>query len=876
MRYPQATPYAFSIDMDRCTNLDELVRICPAGAIIPDDAQKTQEIEVGSVILAPGTDLFNPEVLDTYGYRVYPNVVTSLEYERILSASGPTRGELVRPSDGQRPRKIAWIQCVGSRGTQAGSVPYCSSACCMFALKEAMVTRERFHEDTETTLFYMDIRTSGKDYELYLQRAKHDYGVRLVRCRPHTIEPILEDGTPSGDLLIRYPSEGDGSFQTEVFDLVVLSTGFRVSPEVKELAGKIGIDLNEHNFARTGSFDPVATSRPGIYVCGLFESPKDIPDTMVQASAAASNASMDLTILRVVSDWQEEFPPERSVAGEEPRIGVFVCDCGLNIGGVIRVEEVAASVAHLPQVVVSETIGHGCSLESLEHIQDTIRTMNLNRVVLGACSPRTHEGLFQETVRKAGLNKYLVEIANLRDQDTWIHGNLPLAAAEKAKDLMRMAISAVRLAHPLADQTFPMNKDVLVVGGGIAGMTASLRLADLGYKVSLVERSKELGGVARKVRRTLEGEDVRAHIEDLIRGTEGHDRIQVLKQSMVVDHSGMAGMFKTGIQVGPQMFYREIKHGITILATGALPNRPHEYLLGRHQAVTTQLDLGGLLADNPEAARAWQNVAMIQCVGSRVPENPNCSRVCCQAAVKNALHIRKLNPEAKIFVLYRDMRTPGFEEDYYRKAREQGVIFAVYEPENKPVVEPDGPRVSVAFTDPILGREVKIPADCLVLSTGFVADEESTEDLGMIFRLPRTSDEYFLEDHVKLRPIDLPIAGFFVAGTAHGPKIIRETIAQAQAAAGRAQTFLARDSINLGAAVAQVDGNLCAACLICVRACPFGVPFINEEGYSQIDPAKCHGCGTCASECPAKAIQLMQFEDDQILAKLDGLLERMR
>jgi heterodisulfide reductase subunit A len=876
MRYPQATPYAFSIDMDRCTNLDELVRICPAGAIIPDDAQKTQEIEVGSVILAPGTDLFNPEVLDTYGYRVYPNVVTSLEYERILSASGPTRGELVRPSDGKRPRRIAWIQCVGSRGTQEGSVPYCSSACCMFALKEAMVTRERFHEDTETTLFYMDMRTSGKDYELYLQRAKNDYGIRLVRCRPHTIEPILEDGTPSGDLLVRYISDGDSPLQAEIFDLVVLSTGFRVSPEVKELAGKIGIDLNEHNFARTGSFDPVATSRPGIYVCGLFESPKDIPDTMVQASAAASNASMDLTILRVVSDWQEELPPERSFAGEEPRIGVFVCDCGLNIGGVIRVEEVAASAALLPQVVVSETIGHGCSHESLEHIQDTIRTMNLNRVVLGACSPRTHEGLFQETVRKAGLNKYLVEIANLRDQDTWIHGDLPRAAAEKAKDLMRMAISAVRLARPLADQTLPMNKDVLVVGGGIAGMTASLRLADLGYKVSLVERSKELGGVARKIRRTLEGEDVRAHVEDLIRETEGHDRIQVLKQSMVVDHSGMAGMFKTGIQVGPRMFYREIRHGITILATGALPNRPDDYLLGRHQAVTTQLELEATLDDHPEAAKLWQNVVMIQCVGSRVPENPNCSRVCCQAAVKNALHIRELNPEAEIFVLYRDMRTPGFEEDYYRKAREQGVIFSVYEPENKPVVEPDGARVSVGFTDPVLGREVKISADCLALSTGMVADEESTEDLGMIFRLPRTSDGYFLEDHVKLRPIDLPISGFFVAGTAHAPKTIRETIAQAQAAAGRAQTFLARDSINLGAAVAQVDGNLCAACLICVRACPFGVPFINEEGYSQIDPAKCHGCGTCASECPAKAIQLMQFEDDQILAKLDGLLERMR
>jgi heterodisulfide reductase subunit A len=873
MRYPQGTPYAYSIIKNERTDFEGLVSICPAGAILPDDAEKVQKVDIGAIILAPGADVFNPQVLDTYGYGVNPNVVTSLEYERILSASGPTKGELVRPSDGKRPRKIAWIQCVGSRGIQEGCVPYCSSACCMFALKEAIVTRERFYEDMETTLFYMDMRTSGKDYELYLQRAVNDYGVRLVRARPHTVEPIIEAGKASGDLQIRYPSEAESSFQTEVFDMVVLATGFRVSPETKELAQKIGIDLNEHDFARTGSFDPVATSKPGIYVCGMFQSPKDIPDTMVQASAAASNASRDLTPLRVVAEWQEELPPERSVAGEEPRIGVFVCDCGLNIGGVVSVEEVAARVADLPQVMVSETIGHGCSRESLEHIRATILSKRLNRVVVGACSPRTHEGLFQETVRQAGLNKYLVEIANLRDQDTWVHRDFPVYAAEKADELMRMAVSAVRLARPLADQTLPMNKDVLVVGGGIAGMTAALRLADLGYKVHLVERSKELGGVAKKVRRTIEGEDVQAHIADLVKRTEGHDRIQVWKQAMVVDHSGMAGMFKTGIQVGPQMFYREIKHGITILATGALPNRPNEYLLGRHKAVTTQLDLGVRLADNPEAAQDWQNVVMIQCVGSRVPENPNCSRVCCQAAVKNALQIRALNPDAKIFVLYRDMRTPGFEEDYYRKAREQGVIFSAYELENKPVVAADGAGVSVSFTDPILGREVKISADCLALSTGLVADEESSEDLGMIFRLPRTPDGYFLEDHVKLRPIDLPIQGFFVAGTAHAPKLIRETIAQAQAAAGRAQTFLARDSINLGAAVAQVDGTLCAACLICVRACPFGVPFINEEGYSEIDPAKCHGCGVCASECPAKAIQLMQYEDDHIMAKLDGLLE---
>jgi heterodisulfide reductase subunit A len=873
MRYPQGTPYAYSIMKDEHTDFAALADVCPAGAILPDDAEKVQEIEIGSIILSPGADVFNPQVLDTFGYGVSPNVVTSLEYERILSASGPTKGELVRPSDGKKPSKIAWIQCVSSRGIQEGMVPYCSSACCMFALKEAIVTRERFSEDMETTLFYMDMRTSGKDYELYLTRAINDYGVRLVRCRPHSVEQIITAGIPTGDLEISYLAPGDSGLQTEVFDMVVLSTGFRVSPEAKDLGEKTGIDLNLYGFARTENFDPVATSKPGIYVCGLFESPKDIPDTMVQASAAAANAAQDLTPLRVVAETKEDLPPERDVANEEPRIGVFVCDCGLNIGGVIDVKDLTASVAELPQVVVSETIGHGCSRESLEHIQATIRTKNLNRVVVGACSPRTHEGLFQETVRRAGLNKYLLEIANLRDQDTWVHRDLPGQAAAKAQDLMRMAVASVRFAQPLADQTLPMNKDVLVVGGGIGGMTAALKLADMGYKVHLVERMKELGGLAKKIRRTLEGEDVQAYIADIVKRTEGHDRIKVWKQSMVVDHSGMAGMFRTGLQVGPQMFYREIQHGITILATGALPNRPNEYLLSRHQAVRTQLDLESFLEEHPEEAQIWESVAMIQCVGSRVPENPNCSRVCCQAAVKNALKIRELNSDAQIMVLYRDMRMPGFDEDYYRKSRELGVIFVPYQVDDKPVVEPDGGKVTVQFTDPILGNKVTMSADCLALSTGIIADEESTEDLGMIFRLPRTPDGYFLEDHVKLRPIDLPIPGFFVAGTAHAPKTMRETIAQAQAAAGRAQTFLARDSINLGAAVAQVNGELCAACLICVRACPFGVPFINEEGYSEIDPAKCHGCGVCASECPAKAIQLMQYEDDHIMAKLDGLLE---
>ena len=874
MRYPQATPHAFSIDRNACSNMEELVNACPVGAILAQDSVKEQKVEVGSVILSPGADVFEPRGLEDFGYGVYPNVITSLEFERIYSASGPTLGQLQRPSDGKKPSRIAWIQCVGSRRVREGSVSYCSSACCMYALKEAIITRERYQQNTETVIFYMDMRTYGKDYELYLQRAVNEYGVQLVRSRPNRIQPVVKNGIPTGDLSISFLPDAGSSLRTEVFDMVVLVTGFRITQEVKELAGKLGVELNEHGFAKTESFNPVATSKAGIYACGLFESPKDIPDTMVQASAAASSAIGDLNPVRPGNGNGEDLPPERDVAGEEPRIGVFVCECGCDIGGLVDVPSLVEGVSSIPRVVVAESVGRGCSRESIERIQEVINKERLNRVVIGGCSPRTREALFQDSVRKVGLNKYLVEIANLRDQDTWVHPDRPAEAAEKAMKLLHMAVAAVRMARPLTEHILPVNKDVLVVGGGIAGMTASLSLADRGYRVHLIERSPELGGVSAKIRKTLEGEDVRAYLDELIKRTESHENIRVSKRTIVVDHSGMAGMFKTGVQVGPQMFYRQIDHGITILATGALPLRPSEYLLGRHRAVTTQLDLDAMIEDDPSKIKAWKDVVMIQCVGSRTPENPNCSRICCQAAVKNAMRIASLNPEARIYILYRDMRTPGFEEDYYRRAREQGVVFVRYDVDDKPRVEADGDRAAVSFTDLVLNREIKVSADCLVLSTGFSADEESTEDLGMIFHLPRTSDGYFQENHIKLAPVDLPVPGFFVAGTAHAPKTIRDSIAQALAVAGRAQTFLGKNAINLGAQVAQVDADKCAACLICVRACPFNVPFVADE-HSQIDPAKCHGCGTCASECPAMAIQLMQYEDDHLLAKLDGLFERI-
>jgi heterodisulfide reductase subunit A len=871
MRYPQATPQAYSIDLAKCNDVEALMRVCPTGAINPDDMGRNQEIKCGAIVYSPGASLFDPSHLDYLAYATQPDVVTSLEYERILSASGPTMGKLVRPSNGEQPKKIAWIQCIGSRGLQKGAGEYCSSACCMFALKEAMVTRERFGDDIETTIFYMDMRTFGKDYELYFQRARDEFGVKFVHSRPHS---ILQ---PEGEekLLLSYTNDGSTDQHEETYDMVVLSTGFKIADDVKELAGKMGMELHNDNFPKTEDFNPQASSVPGIYVCGTFESPKDIPETMVQASAAACMAARDVESVEADEDGEDLFPPERDIINEEPKVGVFICDCGENIGNTVNVETLVEHASKLPNVTVARAAGHGCSRESMKLIKTAIAEEGLNRIVIGGCSPRSHQEKFQDLIRSAGLNKYLLEIANIREQATWVHPGQPEKATAKAKELIQMAVGSVIKAQPLSDHILPMNKDVLVVGGGITGMTAALELADQGSKVYLAEKSKELGGVAKSLKKTLEGANVQEYLSGLVEKTKSHANIEVITNALLVDHAGMPGMFRTGMQVGKQLFYRQIDHGVTVLATGAKPNRPKEYLLDECSQVVTQIEIQNLIEEQPETVKKWDNVVMIQCVGSRNEENPNCSRICCQNAVKNSLRILELNPDARVFVLYRDMRTYGRQEQYYRKAREKGVIFVRYDLDSKPQVEAADGMVDVTYTDPILARQITVSADCLCLSTGLIADHDSNEELAMTFKLPRTEDGYFREDHVKLRPVDLPVPGFFVAGTAHSPKTIRESVSQARAAASRALTMLARDTINLGARIARVDGTKCAACLICVRACPYDIPYINADGYSEIDPSKCHGCGACASECPAKAIQLMEFEDDRILAKLEELFEKV-
>ncbi len=848
-----------------CSECYQCVKACLAEAVDHSQTPVDKEIKVGSVILSSGTDLYDPSGLkEFYHYGSNPNVMTSLEFERILSASGPTMGHLVRPSDEKEPKKIAWLQCVGSRDTNKCGNGYCSSVCCMYTIKDAMIAKEHSGDDLDCAVFYMDIRSFGKDYEKYYDRARDKEGVRFVKARVHTIS----DDPETRNLKITFADES-GQMQEEIFDMLVLSVGLQVGKSSVELAKKLEIDLNHYNFVKTDPFAPVATSRPGVYTCGIFQGPKDIPSSVTEASAAASAAGMDIAEARGKNTKKIVLTEEMDVSEEDPRIGVFVCNCGINISGVVDVPGVQEYAATLPNVVFTDNNLFTCSQDTQEDIKKKIKEEKLNRVVVASCSPKTHAPMFMETLEACGLNKYLFEMANIRNQNSWVHANNPDLATQKAKDLVRMAVARSSSLRPLKEKIIGVNKRALVIGGGIAGMNAALNISKQGLPVTMLEKGSELGGMARKLHHTIEGGDIQQYLHDLIQEVTAQENIEILTNGVVMSFDGFQGNFATEIGIGPTREPRVIEHGVILVATGANEYEPKEYLYGTDERVKTQVELTDLLHD--EGAESLDCVTMIQCVGSRNEENPNCSRICCQSAVKNALAIKEANPETQVFVLYRDMRTYGLLEDYYTKARQKGVIFVRFDKEHPPEVEATDEGLLVTVKDHVLQQPIQIRSDLLALSAGVVATD--TKELSQTMKLNRNPEGFFIEAHVKLRPVDMGSDATFLCGTAHAPKLISETIAQAQAAASRAMTFLSKDEIKLSAITAKVDVEHCVKCLTCVRSCPFDVPkFDIEKGEIIIDEAMCHGCGVCASVCPRQAISLNYYEDDQILCKIDALL----
>jgi len=855
-----------------CSECKECVEACKQNAIDHAMGERTVELEVGSVVLTTGFEEFDASRKGEFGWGRYPNVVTSVQFERMLSAAGPFEGHVVRLSDRREAKKVAWIQCVGSRDAQCGN-EYCSSICCMASTKQAMMAQDHT-PGLEATIFYMDIRAHGKDFDQYYERAKNQNGVRYLKSMPSRIVQMPGTMNPR----VRFVDE-TGKLREEEFDLVVLAVGLEPSRSAVESASRLGIELNEYGFCATKRSQPLSTSRPGVFVGGAFQEPKDIPETVMQASGAASMAMELLASARNTRTVKKKYPDEHDVTDEEPRLGVFICHCGRNIGSVVDVERVVQNIESEPSVVFATHTMFTCSDTSLSNIRTQIVEHRLNRIVVASCTPRTHEPLFRETMREVGLNPFLFEMANIRDQCSWVHSSSPEVATQKATDLVRMAIARAQGLSPLEGGTLTVDQKGLVIGGGLSGMTAALALANQGFKVHLVERTDRLGGHLHDIHHTLEDIDVAGLAASLIQQVKENKNIDVYLGMEVAEVKGHIGEFHATLSGGGKK--SEVSAGAVIVATGADRAETTKFLGGASTNVITQVELEKRIHAGRLPA-GMKNVVMIQCAGSRDEEHPYCSRICCSMAVKNALAIKAKSPETDVFVLYRDIRTYGFRETYYQKACAAGVIFLRYTPEREPVVSrASSPRfeggtpsthLKVSITSPDFPEPIEIEADQVVLSTGIAADRANNKRVSDMLKVPLNADGFYVEAHMKLRPVDFATEGIFLCGLAHSPKFLDESIAQARAAAARATTVLSKTQLDVSPQVSYVDQTKCISCMTCVHVCPYGAPFCNTDGKGQIEAAKCMGCGICASECPARAIQLNHFETNQFRAMIRTLL----
>jgi heterodisulfide reductase subunit A-like polyferredoxin len=848
-----------------CCDCFECVIACQAQAVDHSMAREELTVEVGAVILAPGFETFDPSNYEEYAYSELDNVVTSLELERMLSASGPFQGHLVRPSDHKEPEKIAWLQCVGSRDINHCDNSYCSSVCCMYAIKQAVIAKEHASNGLETAIFFMDMRTFGKDFERYYDRARQEHTVRFLRSRVHSIEP--EPGTDN--LILSYVDEV-GNVKEEVFDLVVLSVGMQTSAAQGEMAERLGLELDPDRFCFSGSFQPLATSRPGIFACGAFQGPQDIPQSVVEASGAAAAAGVILAPARGTLTVSKELVEEVDIRGESPRIGVFVCHCGINIAGVVDIAAVRDYASTLPYVAHAEDSLYTCSQDAQEQMLQVIKKENLNRVVVAACSPRTHEPLFRETLVNSGLNKYLFEMANIRNHDSWVHGSDPDAATQKAMDLLRMAVTKVTLLEPLRETTVDVHQSALVLGGGVAGMVASIHLADQGYPVTLVEAGSELGGHARQLRQTWRGENVTGFLKDLIARVHDSPHVRVHLNSELQEVKGFVGNFQSKIRIAGDngVKFATLRHGVAIIATGGQAVETDEYLSGHHPRVIRWHQV----EDAFEAGKFQdaRSIVFIQCVGSREPQRPYCSKICCTFSIQQALKIKEAYPDMDVCILYRDIRTYGQREELYRRARAAGVIFIRYSVDEKPQVEVDSQGgLRLEIKDHILQRPLLLTPDFITLATAI--ETQGAEALAQLFKVPLNQDEFFLEAHAKLRPVECATDGVFLCGLAHYPKPLEESISQAQGAASRAITVLAQKTLQVSGEVAGVNPVKCSACGVCMEICPFGAPGFNDRGLAEINLALCKGCGLCVASCRSGAIDLKGFEDKHIFAMIEEL-----
>jgi heterodisulfide reductase subunit A len=880
----RAAPDAYVIDYGPyCESCGKCQEICPTGAINLAETTRLKIVEVAAIILAVGFQTFDPTGLGELGYKRYKNVVSAMEYERLASRSGPTEGIILRPSDMQEPKKIAWLQCIGSRDKDN---QYCSSICCMYATKEAILAKQRLGNDVGCHVFIMDERAFNKEYGKYFDTAREKHGIQYNYCR---VSSVLED-PETNNLVVDY-SDSSGRHYQDTFDLLVLATGLKPPESSYHLAQLLDIELNEYGFCQTDKFTPLQTSRPGVFVCGAFSSPKEIAETVIDASGAAAE------VMRLLNDrlntypytrqWpflsSDSFPQEMDVSGKEAKIGVFTCSCGDTIGNVLSLPGILSQAQTWPGVAHAQIVDYACFPEALQEINQVVVEQGLNRVVIAACSNRTHESLFQRSLREIGLNPYLLELVNVREQCVNVHQWQKEKANQKAVEMLRVAVGRVAQSVPVHKEIHKTMPVALVIGGGVAGMTASLALADSGVIVHLVERSEMLGGNLNNLYYVAEGYNPQRLLRDLVNRVRAHQGIVVHNRSEMVQHKGHIGFFQSTIETTHPNGERdrmEIDHGVVIVATGGVETRNTPLL--QLPGVITQREFEETFIHHPEKIANLKNVVMIQCVG---PDGvaDYCSRVCCTNTIKNAIRLKLFNPDCTVTVLYKNIVTYGFREEYYTEARRLGVIFIRFADQAPPhvLLNKDFNGLLVKVNDQSLNRMLTLEADLVPLSTS-VAPSPGTEALAKMLRVPLSTEGFYKEAQLKLRPMDFMREGIFLAGMASYPKFIEESISHALAAAARALTLLTQDELYLGGVVAQVDPEKCVGCLTCTRVCPFSIPQVIQEegrtgvgklgGAAYIDTALCQGCGTCTGECPANAIQLKHFTDEQMMLRsIQGL-----
>ena len=875
--FAQAIPLITYID-ESCLYLkDKKCRICEAvcknNAIDLNQEPEKKEVNVGAIILAPGFEPFDPKVRQEYHYGEFKNVVTSMDYERLLCSTGPYAGEILRASDMKHPHNVAWIQCIGSRQVIEGGNSYCSAVCCTYTQKQVILTKDH-DADAKCTIFHNDVRSYGKDFERYYQRTENLPGIRFFR----SYVSIVKEDPVTKNVTIRYSTPEEG-VKEEEFDMVVLSIGMNPPKNVGEFVTKYGIELNHHDFCKLNPVNPMETNRPGIFVSGALQGPIDIPESVFSASGAGSQIGELLDYRRGNLAKERIYPPEKDVSQEEPKIGVFVCHCGANIGRIVNVPETVEYCKTLPNVVYAQEQLFSCATNSAREITDMIKEKGLNRVVVAACSPRTLEPLFRDTLREAGINQYYYEMANIREHNSWVHSKEKEEATEKAHDIIRMSVARACQLEPLQEFDLPVNKAALVLGGGIAGMTSALSIAKQGHEVHVVEKDKDLGGIARKIYSTLEGLDVQAYLRELTRQIYKHPLIHVYTDATITEATGYVGNFVT--KVKSDRGITEIKHGAAVIAIGADLYNPTEYLYGQDDRVMTNLELEEKIVKGDERVGNAKSLVMIQCVGCRNEDRNYCARICCSQSIKNALKLKEINPATDVYILFRDMRTYGFKEDYYREAASKDVRFIRYEPQDLPQVEPgksdEGRSVlKVTATDYILGKKLELDADILALATA-VVPSEATKEIANLFKVTLSPDGFFKEAHVKLRPVEFATDGVYLCGLAHYPKFIQETINQAYGAAGRVLTLLSNDIVVASGSVCEVDEKRCMGCGGCIEVCNYGALEFRDTKQGRkavVNPVLCKGDGLCNSKCPTGAISLKHFTDKEIVSEIDAMIER--